>query len=323
MRIGIITPAPPGSRHGNRITALRWQRILRGLGHRVTVAEQYEDDSYDVMIALHARRSYPAIRRFHLKHPEAPVIVALTGTDLYQNLSRSRKAQQSLTLGARLIVLQPKALEELPPEVRKKARVIFQSVAARRKVASGRSNAVTGGRAFEVCVIAHLRSVKDPLRAAEAAQLLPHDSRVRVIHLGRAMSAKWALQAQAEMKINARYQWLSEQPRADVFRRLRRSQLFVISSRLEGGANALGEAIAAGVPVLASRIPGNVGILGKNYPGYFPARDTKALASLLARAETDSRFLTALENHCKKVAPLFDPRREREAWAKLLGEIVS
>src|SRR5215475_2387237 len=114
MRIGIVTPAGPRSRHGNRVTALRWARILRSLGHRVTIAQSYEGESYDLLVTLHALRSHDAIKRWRREHPDRPLIVALTGTDLYRDLPKSKRAQQSLELATRLIVLQPKAFDALP-----------------------------------------------------------------------------------------------------------------------------------------------------------------------------------------------------------------
>src|SRR5215510_14382934 len=114
LKIGIVTPAPPGSRHGNRVTALRWARMLRSLGHRVAITQNYEGESYELLVALHALRSHDAIKRFHCEHPESPLIVALTGTDLYRDLSRSEQAQQTLELSSQLIVLQPNPLSESP-----------------------------------------------------------------------------------------------------------------------------------------------------------------------------------------------------------------
>jgi putative glycosyltransferase (TIGR04348 family) len=328
LRIGIITPARAGSLHGNRVTALRWQHILRILGHKASLAHENAGLSYDLLVALHARRSYSAICRFHSKHPQAPLIVALTGTDLYHDVPRSRLAQRSLQMATRLIVLQPKALQELRPALRQKARVIYQSVSTEaRPRGSGSEFPLRWSirhtrRTFDVCVAGHLRAVKDPFRAALAARLLPANSRIRILHLGGALSREYATKARAEMKVNPRYRWLGERPRSYVFRVLRRSKLFVLSSRLEGGANALSEAICAGVPVLASRIPGNTGILGERYPGCFDVEDTRALAELLWRAETDSAFLARLQTRCDKLISLFDPRRESAAWSKLLGELT-
>lgn len=82
------------------------------------------------------------------------------------------------------------------------------------------------------------------------------------------------------------------------------------------------EAIVAGAPVIASRIAGNVGLLGADYPGYFEAGDTETLAGLLLQAETDYIFLAELKLRCKQLAANFDPKRESHAWADLLDELV-
>ena len=96
MKILITTPAPPRSRYGNRVTALRWARILKEIGHHVTVSQVYEDGDYDLLVALHARRSYPSINRWRHLHPDKPLIVALSGTDLYRDLKQSKVARESL-----------------------------------------------------------------------------------------------------------------------------------------------------------------------------------------------------------------------------------
>jgi putative glycosyltransferase (TIGR04348 family) len=320
MRIGIVTPAPPRSHFGNRVTALRWARLLRTLGHRIALKHSYEGEPYDVLIALHAWRSYPAIRCFAQRYPARPVVVALTGTDLYRDLRRRRDARKSLELAARLITLQPKALDELPPRHRRKACVIFQSArAASPKIVRSQGAALRGS--FDVCVIAHLRPVKDPLRAALAARKLPQTSRIRVLHLGAAMTPEMTDLAAREATRNPRYRWLGEQPHWRVLQILARSRLCVLSSRLEGGANALSEALVNGTPVLASKIPGSIGILGEKYPGYFRVGDTEGLARLLRRAETDGAFLARLKNRCARRASFFDSGRERAAWVHLLNDL--
>ncbi len=317
MRICIVTPAPPGSRHGNRRTALRWAKLLRQLGHRVLIAQTYEDQPCDLLIALHAKRSFDSIRDFHRRHPQRPLIVALTGTDLYRDLRRSRRALLSLELATRLIVLQPKALDDVPPRFHAKTHVIYQSVEPPKKVFPPRP----ASRLFRVCVIGHLRDVKDPFRAAKAARLLPKTSRIEIVHLGAAMDERMAVGAEREMRANARYRWLGELSPERVWRILQHSDLCVHSSRLEGGANAVSEAIVAGVPVLASRIPGNVGLLGEGYPGYFEVGDTRGLAKLLWQAETDSNFLTRLNAWCNGQALNFSPQRERQSLADLLENL--
>jgi len=316
MRIGIVTPAPPRSSYGNRISALRWAKILRRLGNRVSISQAYDGGPYDLLIALHARRSHRSIKRFRRQHSEAPIIVALTGTDLYRDIRANDLVRQSLEIATRIVALQPKALEELTPNLREKTRVIYQSVEEVKRASTGLSR-----RSFDVCVIGHLRAVKDPFRAAIAARLLPRSSGIRILQIGGAMTATMAARAQAEASMNPRYQWLGERPRSQVLRILARSHLFVLSSRIEGGANALSEAIVSSVPILASGIDGNVGILGPDYPGFFRIGDTRQLARLLTRAENDSKFYAELRTRVRELAPLFDPVREEQAWARLLDEV--
>ena len=316
MRIRIVTPAPRGSRYGNRVTAQRWARLLRQLGHSVVIAQEYKRAQCDVLIALHARRSAPSIARFHRLHPERPLVLCLTGTDLYKDIRHSRTAQRSLEMATRLVTLQPLGEQELAEHLRPKVRSILQSVRATPGVPPPRESA------FEVCVVAHLRPVKDPLRAAMASRLLPASSRLRVLQVGGAMSAAMEARARAEEARNRRFHWLGELPRWDTRRTIARSRALVLSSRLEGGANVVSEAVVEGTPVLASHIAGSVGLLGENYPGYFPVGDTRALARLLHRVESEPDFLQGLREWCADLASRFHPDREREAWAALLREIV-
>jgi putative glycosyltransferase (TIGR04348 family) len=327
MKILITTPAPPWSRYGNRVTAVRWARILKELGHQVTISQVYEEGDYDLLVALHARRSYPSINRFNRLHPDKPLIVALSGTDLYRDLKQSKHARESLELATRIVALQPKAFDDLSPRLHAKTRVIYQSAQSVRAVQpllpihNRHSGNLASARNFTVCVIGHLRPVKDPFRTALAVRLLPPSSRIRVLHVGRAMSDGMAARARAEMAKNPRYLWLGEQPQWRTRRILARSHLCVLSSRMEGGANAISESIMASVPVVASRIPGTIGLLGADYPGYFNVGDTRELGRLLIRAEADPNFLSLLKSKCNKLANLFEPAREQRAWKDLLVEL--
>jgi putative glycosyltransferase (TIGR04348 family) len=316
MKIVLITPPGPSTRTGNAVAALRWTRILRRLGHHVTVAADYADEAADAMVAIHAWRSAEAVRRFRMRYPERPLIVQLSGTDIYQYINEEpAPTLRSMELADRLVALNSLAWRVVPKKFRKKLCVIFQSV---RKPSVSRE---PSRRHVDVSVIGHLRDVKDPLRAAEAARLLPPDSRIRIVHIGRAYSAEWAVKAKAEMAANPRYLWRDDVPRAAVQKLLRRSHAMVLSSLSEGGANVISEAIVAGVPILASRMDGNVGLLGADYPGYFPPRDTQALARLLQRIEGDRRFVATLRRAIARRASLFRPEREVAAWRRLLAEL--
>jgi len=109
-RISIVTPAGAGTRNGNRHTALRWASLLRGAGHRVRVALEWQGERCDLLIALHARRSYDSILRFREEFSAKKLVVVLTGTDLYRDLPGSLEARKSLELADRVIVLQDAAL---------------------------------------------------------------------------------------------------------------------------------------------------------------------------------------------------------------------
>jgi putative glycosyltransferase (TIGR04348 family) len=313
----LVSPVPPSSNYGNGVTAHRWAEILRQLGYPVRVAQSYDGGQYQMLVALHARKSAVAIRAFHAANPQEAIVIALTGTDLYPDLASAGVDPSVLALAARLIVLQPRAAEQLDPAMRQRARVIIQSAPAiaRRPPRAD---------CFEVAFLAHLRGVKDPLRPAAAVSLLPPSSRVRVTHAGEAIDATLGAHAAAESAANPRYDWLGPVPRADVVGILARSRLLLLTSRHEGGANALSEALAAGVPVIASAIPGSTGLLGEDYPGLFPVGRTDALAAALRSAERDrDGYYRTLRSRCEALRPTVDPARERQAWAGLLTELES
>jgi len=318
LEILIVTPAPRGSLRGNRVTAERWGRLLGELGHHVQISEDYTAQPCDLAIALHARRSADACSRFRAAHPDRPLIVALTGTDLYEDIHVDADARRSLELADRLIVLHPRGADDLPPALRARVRPIVQSVEPPPPPAS-----IEGQDGdLEVCVLGHLRPVKDPFRAAAAARLLHASSRIRIVHVGRALDEEMAAHAREEEASNPRYVWRGELTHAEALDVLARSRLHVLSSHMEGGANALCEAIACGVPTLTTPIAGSLGILGEDYPGTFPIGDTQALATLMQRVETESAFDAELRARCELLADLVTPARERAALGALLDELA-
>ena len=168
MKIVIITPVRSSSRSGNGTTTARWTRILRELGHGVHVINRYDGAAADLMIALHAWRSADSIRRFRELYPDRPLIVALSGTDIYDYIDRDpAPTLHSLACADRLVALQE-------PGARARAGAI--SAEGSRHSPVGPAAAASrrwSKRGFDVAVIGHLREVKDPFRAAEAARRLP------------------------------------------------------------------------------------------------------------------------------------------------------
>lgn len=313
MKITLITPSAGRSRTGNRHTAYRWATFLRQLGHRVKVQTEWDGVPADLMLALHARRSHDSIRRFAETFPHRPLVLALTGTDLYRDIRHDAAAQLSMQLATRMIVLQDQGLHELTPALQAKTRVIYQSATPVKAQPRLKMR-------FQVCVIGHLREEKDPFRCALALRHLPASSKIHVIQLGRALSAEMAGEAQRLMQADSRFRWLGELPHWQTLKRLARSHLMVISSRMEGGANVICEALAAEVPVIASDISGNIGMLGTDYAGYYRYGDERALAQLLWRAESDADFYARLQTQCAARRPLFTPEQERTGLERLLAE---
>ncbi|MBI1965572.1 MAG: TIGR04348 family glycosyltransferase [Betaproteobacteria bacterium] len=316
VNIAIVTPAAAGSRHGNRNTATRWAALLRSLGHRVRVQVAWDGAPADVLIALHARRSHDSVARYALAWPGRPLLLVLTGTDLYRDIRDDANAQESMELASRMVVLQEAGFGELSSRLRAKTRAIYQSAprtAPQRPL----------GHCFEVVVSGHLREEKDPFRAALAIAHLPRKSRLRITHIGGAMTPELARAAREWEAREPRYRWLGELPHSRALRVLSRARLMVISSRMEGGANVVSEALAAGVPVIASRVSGNIGMLGPRYAGYYPVESARALARLLWRAESDPAFYRKLRAQCQARRGRVAPRRERLELKKLLAEAVS
>ena len=314
MKIVLITPAAANSRYGNRNTAVRWARLLRDLGHSVSVQEHWSGRGADAMIALHARRSHASIVGYAESHPNRPLIVALTGTDLYRDIRQDANAQESLELATRLVVLQDMGTRELPPRLRRRTRVIYQSCDPISRQPVDKS-------CFEIVISGHLRAEKDPFCGAAALGHLPADSRIRLTHIGGAREPALERTARQWMKREPRYVWLGELPRARALATLARGRVLLLSSRMEGGANVISEALTARVPVIASRIPGNIGMLGRNYRGYYPVGDASRLAALMIRIETNPDFLQTLRVQCGERRKLISRARERQGWRDLLAEV--
>ena len=315
MHIRIVTPARSGSRHGNRNTAERWATHLRSLDHQVDIAISWTGQECDVLIALHARRSHASIKAWKSACPTRPLLLVLTGTDLYRDIHLNEDARESLALADHMVVLQREGLSELSSALRHKTSVIYQSIRAVKRQIPPRSYCL-------ITVIGHLREEKDPFCAAQALAQLPKDMPIRVVHLGKAMSPAFKKEARIQMRTEPRYEWLGECDHATAMRWLSRSHAMVISSHMEGGAHVVSEAIAIGVPVIASKISGNIGLLGKGFPAYYPVGNHAALSLLLARLAHDVQWREKLASAVRSRQDLIDPELELHSLSRVLAKIT-
>jgi putative glycosyltransferase (TIGR04348 family) len=314
MNIRFLIPATETVRNGNVATGARWRTFFEKLGHRV-ISSASGEEPYELLVVFNAYKHRQAIIDARKRGIAARIVICLTGTDLYRELKDDPGAANVLYLADQLVVLQPLAFSELPPALHGKTMVIYQSAVA-PPVAP-----VKAPESFGICVIAHLREVKDPLRTAMAARLLPPESKIRVILVGKALSDGLAAAAAQEAAENPRFRWIGEQPRERTAEILIRSRVLVLSSLLEGGANVVSEAVVSGVPVIATDIPCMRGLLGHDYPGLFPVMDTGSLAGLLLRAESDQKFYAELADRCWRESYKFDPALEEESLKMLIDRV--
>ena len=303
-------------RAGNVVTAHRWSCLLRQLGWKVLRRPSWDGEPCDLLIGLHAQKSSESLERFRRHHPTRPTIVAGAGTDLYGEERDRVRVEQALRAADRIVVLQPEALRQLPNELHSRARVIFQSV---RPLSIPKRDGI---EPFVVLVLAHLRPIKDPLLAARAARQLGAGSRVQVRLAGGVLDPACTAELEREERENPRFRYLGELARRQVLDELARANVMVSSSHHEGGSNVLSEALASDLPVLATRIPGTLGILGADHPGLFEIGNELELARLIERAETDPAFLEKLLQAGRRRAWITAPSAELESWRTLLAELA-
>jgi putative glycosyltransferase (TIGR04348 family) len=314
-QVGIASPAQALSNNGNWHTAARWAQHLSPVAE-VSIFEQWTGQPLRILIALHARKSAASVAEFRRDMPQGRIVLVMTGTDLYRDLPDDPLALASMALADTIVVLQSRALRVLPAAAARKARVIVQSSDAEPRPA----RAPSPGQPTRFIAIGHLREVKDPLTYARAAARLADDVRIDCEHVGEALDARLAADLREATKDCPRYRWLGGLPHAVALEHLKAADVLVHPSRMEGGANVVIEAVRSGVPVLASAIDGNIGLLGEGYEGYFEPGDDAGLSRLMQRFATDSAFSTALADHCDALRDAFSPRREAEAVRALVRE---
>ena len=320
----IVSPALADANNGNWQTARRWQQLLAP-ELRACIVREWPGASgsgdAQVLLALHARRSAASIaawaRACGASHDAPGLAVVLTGTDLYRDIQNDAQARQSLTLAGALVTLQECGPDALPAVLRAKTRVIFQSTTERRQL-------VKTTRHLRVVMVGHLRDEKAPQTLFQAARLLRTHSGIRIDHVGAPLDPALGRQARATAQRCPGYRWFGGLPHEATRRLIQRAHVLVHASRMEGGAHVVMEALRCGTPVLASRIPGNVGMLGSAYGGYFEVDDACALAERLVclhsqQSRSSQPLMERLATQCQTRAPLFAPQAERASLRQLVA----
>ncbi|MGB0775028.1 MAG: glycosyltransferase [Akkermansiaceae bacterium] len=298
----IHSPYAESASQGNSVTAVRLENILTHAGYEVSHSEQdYLGGAADGMVALNARKSARAIAKFRYLHPDATLVIVLTGTDINHPdvIDESSWTSISLKLADHLIVLHDASLAFVPERFREKTSVIYPSVS----LPDGLVHSPTSN---DMIVSGNMRKEKNFKLAVEVSNNLPPSVS---IHLYGKPSSP------ASGKI-VEHGAVSHEEMLSV---MARGRALLNTSTQEGGANAICEAIVLGLPVIASAIPGNIGMLGEDYAGLFPSNDAEALTAMLVRCVEDESFYQQLKQQVADRAPLFAHRQESEAWVNLLS----
>ncbi|MFM7008108.1 MAG: selenoneine biosynthesis selenosugar synthase SenB [Betaproteobacteria bacterium] len=314
-RVVIVSPALASANNGNWQTAKRYANML-GTTCMVRIVTEWDGArTDDVLIALHARRSYPSIAAWYAQRGSKGLCVVLTGTDLYRDIKQDPQPQQSLAWAKTLVVLQPAGLAELPLIFQDKTRVLFQSTTSRQTL-------LKTNRHVRAVMVGHLRSEKSPQTFFGVAALLDKRRDIELRHIGGEHDQLLAQQAHDTAAHYPNYQFLGARSHEQTRRYIQRSHVLVHPSVMEGGAHVIMEALCSGVPVLASRIAGNIGMLGEDYAGFFTVGDAVELASLLVRFREDSSFAAQLRRQCAQRAYLFEPARERSGLITIVQDLI-
>jgi putative glycosyltransferase (TIGR04348 family) len=313
--IVIVCPAPAEADDAHAHVATRWWRMLRGHSRTVLV-EHWQGEASDLMIAVDARRSAASVAAWRQARPDAPLLLALTGTDLHRDLLFDAAAQRTLQVADRVVVLHEAALPLLSPAARAKARVVWPSTRPLRGLPPPKARL----RAVQIGTLCEEHAPMDFMRAAR--RLADRDD-IAFLQIGAATDAKLEAAARRTAAECPGYQWLGALPRGEARQHLRHAQLLVAPNRIEGGASAIVDAAQSGTAVIASRIPGHVGLLGAEHAGLFPPGDDEELARRVEHARDDAAFLALLRVQTAARAALFDPAAEARALAAVVNELLA
>jgi glycosyltransferase involved in cell wall biosynthesis len=312
VHILINSAYPLSSPKGNSITAKRIAKLLTQAGHAAQAINTDMPPPADAMISLHATKTLAASKRFKVHSPNAKLIIYLTGTDLYREQTNNNpEFQEALILADVLVVGQRASLASIPADFQDKSHFVPASVLlpSLKKVSPPPSPSLA--------LIGHLRPVKNPFLMNIALVELV-ELKLDAFTLGAALEPSMLADAEAWQLADSRFHWLDDVPYTEALSWIEQVDFTLNTSHSEGGSNSVAESIVLGTPVLASKIEGNVGMLGDDYLGYFEPNNASSLARLIQRSITDHSFHKKLLQQIAELQENFLPEKEVAGWLKLL-----
>ena len=312
MKVCISSPYSLAEPKGNSVTAQRIAGLLRSRGIDARASHGFDGGAADLLVSLHAVKGANAVQEYRRAYPRGKVLVLITGTDIYQSLpAGSEEGEFCLQEAAAIVVPFGRMIGHLAPKWRSKAVVVPSSLEPLNVCASPRKSP------FVISVIGHLRDVKRPFLTIEAISRHPEWREAEVWQIGQALSDQFAQTARQWEERDRRYRWYGGVPRVQCLQLCAQSHLTVNSSELEGGANAVLEAMTLGVPILASRIDGNIGLLGEDYEGYFEGRMDDKLRDVFKNPQ----ILNSWTQYAQDRLSLFSADCESQSWLDLMNQI--
>lgn len=333
MRILIVIPSQdPIS--GNWVTARRFQHGLEKQGHRVAIYDTplQATDGFrqkllnfapDATILLHAYRTgkpwLDAARTL-----QTPYIVLLTGTDVNHGLddpAQSVVIRTTLQQASAVLLHNPLIAAEFSaksPELVRFLRLLTPGITLGTAPYDLRK---THGLAEEKTLFlcpAGLRPVKGGLQLLEMfAQVAVINPHVQLAFCGPVLDESYARHLLAAIEKRPWASYLGSIPQTAMANAMRGADVIINNSQTEGLANALLEAATLGIPILASKIPGNAAVVRHNINGL-----------LYSTEEEFVRYALDLLNQARRrqlIRPApdsYNPDQEAAELASILSEAV-
>ena len=312
----IHSPYPRQKSQGNAVTAERMKRLLQSGGLNVAIHERGDNRiEAKCLIALNARKSAGEIFDFHQRWPDRKIIALLTGTDVnHPEMEQSGSdTLRALAQSDAIVSLHDGFSHRIPADLLKKTKVIYPSV----QFSDAAEHCPF--EPWKVVIAGNFRDEKNPNLMIEAVAKLA-TSEIHFHAYGAGSEYQDKLEQAAETY--PKFHFHGVQERDVVLAAMQSARVLLNTSTEEGGANAICEAVMIGLPVIASRIDGNLGMLGDGYGGFFTSEETDGLAGILTRAESDAGFYNSLKQQVSTRAELFSYDREMAEWTKLVRQII-
>lgn len=263
---------------------------------------------------------------------ERPLLVSLRGGDMVaeHHPAVRRSAVFALEAATWVTSVNQEYLDEVAAlvDVSGRSSVLRNGV---EPVDPARRWSLAAARRGEVGMTGQFRRVKDvPLLVRAFARVSPA-ARRRLHLFGRFIDPaeeRWTRTLVGELGLDGQAVLHGELPgergRDDLLARLSRLHLYVQSSAFEGLPNALLEAAACGVPLVATAVGGMREILRHEESALLvPHGDPDALAAAIERVLCDDALAERLSRGSLELADRLSDRRERDGWLDLYRRLLA